>query len=134
MMRLVNGVPVVMTAGEIAATAADAAAQDAAGLLARRAEMTITDLQFAAAAILPQFGFMTAQEAADWVGAGVIPAVAQAVIDGIADPTERAVATIRIRGARTISRNESFVSALASAYGLTDEEVDAFFVVARGLF
>lgn len=130
MKRMSNGITVAMTEQE----QSDFLASLPDGKTDERMTMDVTDLQFAAAAILPKFGFMTAQEAADWVGAGIIPAAAQAVIDQIQDPTEKAVATIRIRGARTISRNESFVSALAAYLGLTDDEVDAFFSVARSLF
>jgi len=129
MIRIANGVAITMTPEE---EAAFIAALPDAKVMAR-AVMEVTDLQFAVAAIQPQFGFMTAQEAADWVGAGVIPALAQSVIDAITDQSLREAAIIKVRGARRIGRNEPFVAWLAAAQVMTDDEVDAFFTVAAAL-
>jgi len=129
MIRVAGGVEITMTPEEEAAFLA--ALPDPK--ITARATMEVTDLQFAVAAIQPEFGFMTAQEAADWVGAGAIPALAQAVIDALPDQTSREAATIKIRGARMIGRNEPFIAWLAAAAVLSDDDVDAFFAVAASI-
>lgn len=97
-------------------------------LAEQRARWSMTDIQFAITASDPAFAFMTDQEAQDWAGAGVIPAIGVAALATIADATARREATIRFRGARTFARLDPFMALLQSFLGLTDEQVDAFFL------
>ena len=95
---------------------------------AQRALWSMTDIQFAIAASSAPFNFMSDQEAQDWAGAGVIPAFGLAALASISDPATRREATIRFRGARTFWRLDPFMALLQGLKGLTDEQVDAFFL------
>ena len=92
---------------------------------------SVTDIQFALASVT--LGLMTAQEAEDWVGAGVLPAAVNAALAGVQDPQTLAAIRIRIRGARVIERNNSVIDLLRVSLGLTEEQVDAIFVSAAAL-
>ncbi len=94
-----------------------------------RESWSMTDIQFAITASSDPFNLMTDEEAQDWAGAGVIPAVGLAALATIADTNTRREATIRFRGARTFSRLDPFITeVLQPLLGLTDDQVDAFFM------
>ena len=92
---------------------------------------SVTDIQFALACVAS--GLMTAQEAEDWVGAGVLPSSVTAALSAITDPQTLAAVRIRIRGARVIERSNLVIDLLQQHLGLTSQQVDAVFVLAAGL-
>lgn len=89
-----------------------------------RADMVLTDIQFAQVLVLA--GILTAAEAEGWVASGQIPGIALAAIETL--PAEqRPFARIRFAGARSIERLHPFILLLQSIAGLTDEQLDAMF-------
>lgn len=102
-------------------------------LAQRRAGMNLTKLQLAIMAQRPGYGFMTTAEAEAWLGPGTIPAVAQAVLDGITDQAARNEATLRFVGATNFSRLDPFILLLKSALALSDTVMDAFFTEGAAL-
>lgn len=92
---------------------------------------SVTDIQFALACV--SAGLMTAQEAEDWVGAGVLPSGVTAALAAITDPQTLAAVRIRIRGARVIERSNLVIDLLQQHLGLTSQQVDAVFVAAAAL-
>lgn len=92
---------------------------------------SVTDIQFALACVAS--GLMTAQEAEDWVGAGVLPSAVTSAISAITDPQTLAAVRIRIRGARVIERSNLVIDLLQANLGLSAAQVDAVFVSAAGL-
>lgn len=99
-------------------------------LAEQRARWSMTDIQFAIAASSAPFNLLTDQEAQDWAGAGVIPAIGVAALATISDENARREATIRFRGARTFARLDPFIVGVLQPFiGMTDEQVDAFFAL-----
>lgn len=125
--RYANGILVAMGADE----AADLIAAFPDEIAAARASMIVTDLQFALACVAS--GLMTAQEAEDWVGAGVLPSAVTSAISAITDPQTLAAVRIRIRGARVIERSNLVIDLLQQHLGLSAAQVDAVFVAAAAL-
>lgn len=98
--------------------------------VALRAEMVLTDIQFAQVLLIA--GILTAQEAEGWVASGQIPAVALAAIATL--PVEQQpFARIRFAGARTILRTDPFMALLQSVAGVSDAQLDAMFVQGAAL-
>lgn len=92
---------------------------------------SVTDIQFALACVAS--GLMTAQEAEDWVGAGVLPSAVTSAISAITDQQTLAAVRIRIRGARVIERSNLVIDLLQQHLGLSAAQVDAVFVTAAAL-
>lgn len=66
------------------------------------------------------------------LGAGLLDDV-EAAIDAIADPATRQAARITWDYSSEVQRHNGFVSMLAPAMGLTDEQLDQLFVAAAAL-
>ena len=91
----------------------------------------ISDRQFFQQAAVSQI--ITQAEALAAVQTGVIPAVLQTVVDGIADPDEKFAATMLLSGATVFERTHPFTEAVGAALGWTSEQIDGFFIQAAGL-
>lgn len=137
-VMLVNGLPFHVTSDHPLFAANVGAAQSAPlepgavapSIEAQRAAMILTDIQFAIACV--GAGLMTAQEAEDWVGAGVLPAAAETAIAALPE-AQRAAARIRFRGARTIARLDPFISVVQAVLSLTPEQIDNIFEAGAAL-
>ena len=104
-------------------------AVDALGIW--RADASVTDIQFALAAV--GLGIISAAEAEAWVARGELPAVAIAAIGALPEEL-RPLARIRFSGARTIARLDPFVTGpLKAVAQMTDEQLDGFFAAAGDL-
>ncbi|PZQ99213.1 MAG: hypothetical protein DI533_00455 [Cereibacter sphaeroides] len=98
------------------------------GIEQQRSVWSMSDVQFAIAASSAPFNFMTDEEAQEWAGAGVIPAIGLAALATIPDTEARREATIRFRGARTFARLDPFITDLLQPFlSVSDEMMDAFF-------
>lgn len=64
--------------------------------------------------------------------AGLLSTV-DAAINAIPDPVQRAVARARYKDTQTFYRNDSLLNQLATAGGLTPEQVDAYWMQAKDL-
>jgi hypothetical protein len=96
-----------------------------------RASVSVTDIQFALAAV--GLGIISAAEAEAWVARGELPAIAVAAIAEL-DEEDRPAARIRFSGARTIARLDLFITGpLKDVAQMTDEQLDAFFAGAAQL-
>lgn len=91
----------------------------------------ISDRQFFQQAAVLQI--ITQQEALAAVQTGAIPAILQAVVDGITDPDQKFAATMMLSGATTFERHHPFTEAVGAALGWTSAQVDQFFVAAAQL-
>lgn len=87
--------------------------------------MEISDRQFFQQAALA--GFITEEEALAAVQTGSVPAAMQAIVDGIARMADRFSAQMILSGATTFRRDHPLTSAIGSALGKTDAEIDEFF-------
>ena len=85
----------------------------------------ISDRQFFQQAAIA--GFITPAEALAAVQTGTIPAVLQALIDGIEDENEKFGATMVLAGATTFDRNHPLTEAVRLYLNKTSEEIDQFF-------
>jgi hypothetical protein len=94
----------------------------------------LTDIQFSLACADPARGWMTLQEAEDWVGDGSLPQLALDAIDLLPEAA-RGAARVRFRGARTIERMDPFLPFLQAAHDpeITDAELDAAFIAGAAM-
>lgn len=113
--------------GKIAAFKAPTAAQVAEAERQRAATLSVSDVQFAIAC--QKGGLITADEAVAWAASGTLPAGLEAAIATLPEDA-RFEARIKAAGSKSFSRASPFVSLLASALGMTDDQMDALFVVA----
>ena len=97
---------------------------------ARIAALTVTDYQLALA--LLGSGLMTQVEAESYVGNGSVPAIFEKALAGMDDAT-RAIAKIKIMGAKEIRRDDPIVAAVGAATGKSSTDLDALFIAASAL-
>ncbi|MFN3892008.1 MAG: hypothetical protein ACK4MV_16555 [Beijerinckiaceae bacterium] len=76
---------------------------------------------------LAVMGIITKQEAKDAVRTGAIPAVMQAIIDGIEDEDEHFAAEMLLSGAVEFRRDHPLVNVFAQAMDMASSQVDDFF-------
>ena len=93
-----------------------------------RASRSLTKLQLAITAQRPAYGFMTTTEADEWLGLGTIPAVAADILATLPAGAVRDEATLRFKGATDFPQLDPFMLMLKDHLGLTDAQMDAFFI------
>lgn len=91
----------------------------------------VSDRQFFQQAAVQ--GIITQAEALAAVQTGTIPAVLQAVVDGIEDAGEKFAAQMILSGATIFQRNAPLTASLGAAFGWMPEQIDAFFLAASAL-
>lgn len=91
----------------------------------------ISDRQFFQ--MLAMTGTITQQEALDAVKTGSIPGAIQTMVDAIEDDDERFVAQMLLSGATTFRRDHPITSQIGAAQGMTEQQIDEFFVAASQL-
>lgn len=96
-----------------------------AELIEWRQSAYISQVNFGIAVMLA--GIVTEAEAEAWVSGTGLPTVVQSALDTIPDPTEKAIAKLRVRGSTTVYRNDPMVLFLQSHLGLSDAQVDSLF-------
>lgn len=91
----------------------------------------ISDRQFFQQASIA--GFITKAEALAAVQTGAIPAALQAIVNSIPDEEQKFAATMILAGATTFERQHPFTIQIGYAMGLSDADVDNFFIAAGQL-
>lgn len=92
----------------------------------------ISDRQFFQALASAPYNIITPQEALDAVKTGEIPAVMQAVIDGLPED-QQFPATMLIAGATTYQRTNPMVAIFAASQNMDEAATNAFWQFAEGL-
>lgn len=93
--------------------------------------MVISDRQFFQQAAVG--GYITQADALAAVQTGFIPAPLQSIVDQISDPNERFAAEMLLSGATMFYRDHPLVAQIGSAFNMTPEQVDTFFLDAMAL-
>ncbi len=78
-------------------------------------------------------GIITQSEALAAVATGTIPNTLVTIINTIPDENERFSTQMILTGATTFSRNHPLTISVGTALGLTDEQIDQFFLAAAQL-
>ncbi|ODR98429.1 hypothetical protein AUC68_08320 [Methyloceanibacter methanicus] len=86
---------------------------------------TITPRQLLIGLVL--HGTITDEEAVDAARTGAVPGKVQAIFDALPTPQEKTAAAITWAKMGVVERDHPLVAALASANGMSDADVDAFF-------
>lgn len=90
--------------------------------------LTLTVRQFFI--MLANSGYVTPQEAVEAAQTGVVPANIAAVFATL-PPDQALAAQITWAKMTTVARNEPLIAAVAASLGLTEEEIDQFFIVGQ---
>lgn len=97
---------------------------------AKRQGMAVPRDDFAAAVMVS--GIITPQEAQDWASGNALPEVVKtALIAGITDPTQLAIAKIKALSSANIGRTNPLIDMLAATFKMTPDQVDTLFETAK---
>lgn len=127
--KYIDGQAIELTPAEEADLAAAQAAYNAPEAVAARAREAIppiTKRQFLIAAA--NAGIITWDEA----GSTAVPVAIQAIFDALPDPQDKAAKVTWIHMTK-IGRNEPLVVAAATSFGMTEEQVNNFFIQAAAI-
>lgn len=96
----------------------------------KRQGITVPRDDFAAAVMVS--GIISPQEAQDWASGNALPAAVEtALVSGITDPTQLAIAKIKALSSANIGRTNPLIDMLAATFEMTPEEVDTLFETAK---
>jgi len=127
--KLVNGVAVELTAGEITAREAEEAAWEASRLTEARANATLDRFEFLNRAVAA--GHIAAAAVLAMSTSGIIPAAVEAIID--AQPVtdaEKALLRLDVLQRPEFKRNGALMPAIAASFETDAAGLDALFGIA----
>jgi hypothetical protein len=104
-----------------------AEAKAAEALAARRADAVMDRLDFAKA--VAAAGLISYADASDWAAGNMVPAQVQAILDAMPE-AGRGPALVDVLAQQHIRRNAALMPALAAAFSLTEQDLDALFGIA----
>lgn len=91
----------------------------------------ITDRQFAQGLAIR--GFISQQEALDWVSAGTLPAAIAAFVDSVPDPVQQFAARMLLTGATIFERDHPLVAEFGDQVSLDAAELDELWAFCASL-